>query len=186
MHLKLPVYFIFITLVYVLESCSILENDADSEIMDLNVNHYKATAFGEAPQLVYLVQEGAKIGGENWEYFYSDILEFDYEPGYVYRLKIKKEVVEDPPQDAAQYTYTLVSIRSKEKVPEDLTFEVRLKWGGHNFVTESNQAFSLLDQYNIDCSELCETLSRNLREEESVTGVFSHNSGNSLRLISLL
>lgn len=51
-----------------------------------------------------------------WEYFYGNIAGFDYEPGYEYVLRVKKEEVKNPPQDASSVKYTLVKVLSKEKV----------------------------------------------------------------------
>lgn len=53
---------------------------------------------------------------QQWEYFYGNIAGFDYEPGYEYVLRVKKEEVTNPPQDASSIKYTLVKVVSKEKV----------------------------------------------------------------------
>ena len=53
----------------------------------------------------------------NGELFYNEIEGFDYEDGYVYRLKIEREDLyygdAEPPQDAFRYRYRLVEVMRK-------------------------------------------------------------------------
>ena len=165
-------------------SCELIRDFEGAQITEMRMNHYKATGFGNFPQLVYLVQEGEEIGGEKWEYFYDEISGFDFEPGYIYQLRVKKEVVDDPPQDASRFRYILLDVRSKEKVSENSNFEIRLKWGGHNFVTNFNDIY-LLEEFPIDCNGLCENFFSLLEENDEVTGIFNHGQNSALKLISL-
>ena len=64
-------------------------------------------------------------GDETWSFFYGNIEGFDYEPGYEYVLKVRKEEVKNPPQDASSVKYVLVRIVSKvEKTSEGLPAEI--------------------------------------------------------------
>ncbi|MDX1542905.1 MAG: DUF4377 domain-containing protein [Christiangramia sp.] len=159
--------------------------NADFENLNMRINHFKQTGIGEALQLVYLVQEDEAIGGEQWTYMYDEILGFDYEPGYIYDLKVRKETVENPPQDASSARYILISVRSKKKVSEDETFEIKLKWGGSNFVTGSKNNYYLLDEYEIICTDLCEELIQKLQNKDEVNGTFVHGGNETLKLISI-
>lgn len=167
-------------------SCSVTaDKDNDPEVVDLRINHFKQTAFGVAPKLVFLVQEEGEIGGEEWSNFYDGIEGFEYEIGYVYDISVKKERVENPPQDASSIRYILQNVISKEKVDLNENFEIRLKWEETNFVNERDGAHFLLNQYKINCTEMCQDLAQGLENEEEVTGTFSHTPNNELKLISL-
>jgi|GEM_PF-521306 len=167
-------------------SCSLVGDEGDAtEIVNMRINHFQQTAFGSFPQLVLLVQEENEIGGEDWTNFYDQIEGFNYEPGFVYDVTVKKEQVENLPQDASSVKYILQSMMSKEKVAENVTFNIRLKWGGDIFVKSSGDSYSLMDEYMIFCSETCEDLSRDLENKEEVTGTFTHGDNNGLKLISV-
>ena len=167
-------------------SCSVTADvDNDEEVVDLRINHFKQTAFGVAPRLVFLVQESEEIGGEEWSYFYDGIEGIEYEIGYIYDISVKKERVENPPQDASSNRYILQKIISKEKVDSNENFEIRLKWEETNFVNERDGAHFLMNQYKIDCAEMCPDLSHSLENEEELTGTFSHGSNGELKLISI-
>ena len=86
--------------------------------IDMRVNSYTVECVGEMEGICLLVQEGDKIGGTDWEYFYyhDSIIGFDYEPGYIYMLRLKRKKIANPPQDGSSYEYELISIVSKEKV----------------------------------------------------------------------
>jgi len=71
--------------------------------------------MGVAPMQCLLVQENDSLIDDAWTFFYTNIEGFDYEPGYVYKLKIKKEHL-DPklvPADASSIKYSLIEIISK-------------------------------------------------------------------------
>ena len=87
----------------------------ESEI-NMMVNSYTVDCVGETEGTCLLVQEGDMIGTENWEnFFYSDSIEgFNYEPGYIYGLQVKKTEVENPPAGGSSIRYELVKIVTKE------------------------------------------------------------------------
>lgn len=152
----------------------------------MHVNHYKQTAFGEGPVLVMLVQEGDAIGTDKWNYFYDEIEGFDYHPGFVYDIQVRKKKVKNPPQDASSIKYTLVKVISQEAANPSEEFDIKLKWEGTNFVgMDGANQFSLLYQYNINCYDLCDDLKYALENEEAVTGTFLHDGDGSLKLVSL-
>ena len=63
-----------------------------------------------------------KEGQAEWEFFYSNIEGFNYEPGYEYVLEVKVDKVENPAADQSSLKYTLVKQISKEqKTSENLT-----------------------------------------------------------------
>src|SRR5262245_55387180 len=73
---------------------------------------------GVAEQLCLQVRETSEAA---WTNLHDAIVGFDYEPGYVYEIRIKEEAVANPPADASSIRRTLVSILSKTPVSASLT-----------------------------------------------------------------
>ncbi|TBW29381.1 DUF4377 domain-containing protein [Gramella sp. KN1008] len=151
----------------------------------MRINHFRQTGIGEGLHLVYLVQESEEIGGGKWSFFYDEIEGFDYELGYIYDLKVRKVEIENPPLDGSAVKYILVNVRSKEKAPANVSFDINLKNFGHSFITEHEDGPYLLYQYKIDCSNMCESLQSEIESKEIVTGTFFHGPDESLILHSL-
>jgi hypothetical protein len=51
-----------------------------------------------------------------WQYFYSDIEGFTFEPGFDYELRVREEKVANPPADGSSLRWTLVRVVSKQAV----------------------------------------------------------------------
>ncbi|MBC7922380.1 MAG: DUF4377 domain-containing protein [Ferruginibacter sp.] len=81
----------------------------------LRVNYYKTSCTGEGINECLLVQQDPLIGTDQWQYFYAPIEGFDYQPGFVYDLRVRTEQVENPPPDASSLRYILVKVVSKVK-----------------------------------------------------------------------
>lgn len=82
----------------------------------LTVASKQGDCVGVAPMKCLLVK---KDGQTDWEFFYSNIEGFIYEPGYEYVLEIKIEEVEHPAADQSSLKYTLVKEISKEEKTSD-------------------------------------------------------------------
>lgn len=95
---------------FIMGGCSCAETE------DMIVASQTRQCHGVGVQQCMLVKS---IVSQPWEFFYGNIEGFDYEPGYEYVLKVKKEKVENPPQDASSIKYTLVKMVSKEKRTSD-------------------------------------------------------------------
>lgn len=106
---------ILIILVMLVAGCSTTAQGVEE--IYLRVNSYTVDCVGEMEGKCLLVQEGDKIGTEEWEYFYYEdsIVGFDYEPGYIYNLVVKRTEIKNPPQDGSSFRYELVRIQSREK-----------------------------------------------------------------------
>ena len=90
-------------------------NHKDMDAVTYWVNSYRTPCVGVAPMECLQIRRGTS---EAWEMFYSKIEGFDFEPGYMYRIRVREERL-DPalvPADASSIRYTLVSI--EEKVPD--------------------------------------------------------------------
>ena len=67
---------------------------------------------GVAPQTCLLVRESPD---GDWTLFYDTISGFEFEPGYVYELRISEEEVENPPADASSLQWTLIEVVDKSR-----------------------------------------------------------------------
>ncbi|MBN2731818.1 MAG: DUF4377 domain-containing protein [Balneolaceae bacterium] len=179
-------FFAIASALLLLISCS----DQQPKITNLRVNHYQQTGVGAGPQLVYLVQEREDIGTEKWKFFYPPITGFEYELGYIYNLKVRKEKIENPPADGSSVNYMLEEVISKEKVANGISFSVRLKPTGYNnkpdFITgDKTNEFTLLHAIDIQCNNLCQQLAKELQTAEALTGTFQHVNSSTIKLIQL-
>ncbi len=91
------------------------------------VNSYKTHCVGVGPMSCLMVQETETIDYTKWESFFNKIEGFSYEPGYIYKLKVKTEELDpkDIPADASSLKYSLVKIISKDT---DLTLRINDTW----------------------------------------------------------
>lgn len=85
---------------------------------NMRVNHFTQACQGLYEGNCLLVQEGTEIGSDNWQLFYFEngIKDFEYEPGFVYDLKVNKIHIANPMQDASSIEYELVEIVNKRTV----------------------------------------------------------------------
>ncbi len=171
--------FIFICIL----SCSI----DDTEESNMRVDHFLETGYGVGPTLVMRVQEGRDIGSGNWTYHYGGIEGFDYEWGYTYDLKVKKEFVKNPPADGSSIRYILEEVALKQMVSEE--FEIYLKRSSHGdsfvYFDDGQSEYSLMEGISIDCSSLCDELEKILTLNEAVIGSFDHNESGGIILKQL-
>ena len=56
---------------------------------------------------------------QRWEFFYDGIRGFDFEPGFIYRLKVSLHERDEGIQDVGRYEYRLVEVLSKEEASVD-------------------------------------------------------------------
>jgi|SRR6478609_10761170 len=106
---------IFIFCVFLVFNFSCKEEKPNELMLRIKENKINCTGF-EGQTECYLVQQGNKIGSTDWEYFYDQIEDLSYQPGFVYTILVVKEVVKNPPQDSPNTKYTL--IKELSKVPQ--------------------------------------------------------------------
>lgn len=76
------------------------------------INNHEESCVGVAPQKCLLIKFNTV---DDWQYFYNTIEGFEYESGYFYKLKIKKQSIENPPADGSSLKYILVEIIEKSQ-----------------------------------------------------------------------
>ena len=89
------------------------------------VNSYRVDCVGVGPMKCMLVQKGETPEPGKWTNFYSKIEGFEYEPGFIYKLKVKEEQLENVPADASSIKYTLVEVLEKK---EDIKLALDGSW----------------------------------------------------------
>src|SRR5688500_9736276 len=88
--------------------------ESDRAIM--RINSYTETCIGErAGATCLLVQFDEHLDSDVWSYFNEPIEGFQYQQGYIYRLRVRKETIQDPPMDASSIRYILLDVLSKQK-----------------------------------------------------------------------
>lgn len=88
-------------------------SDANEQLKTIFVADHLEDCTGVGKQQCMLIRESAE---EQWTYLYQQIEGFNYEPGYLYQLKVEVSQVENPPADASSLRYVLKEILSKEPV----------------------------------------------------------------------
>lgn len=104
----LVIFFIFFTFLY---SCS------NSSKKIIYISDSKVNCTGVAPQKCLQIKEE---GQTDWTYFYGQIVDFDYEEGFFYKIKVEVIKVENPPADGSSLKYKLIEILDKSKTPLNL------------------------------------------------------------------
>ena len=92
----------------------ITPNEENIEL--LTIGPYTETCQGFIEQTCFLEFNEES---QEWEFFYESIQGFDYEPGYIYQLKVRLEDRGTDIQDVGRYAYHLVEVISKEAASVD-------------------------------------------------------------------
>lgn len=92
----------------------ITSNKENIEI--ITIGPYTETCQGFIEQQCYLEFNEER---QAWEFFYESIQGFDFEPGYIYKLKVRLEDRGTEIQDVGRYAYHLVEIISKSEASVD-------------------------------------------------------------------
>jgi heat shock protein HslJ len=90
---------------------------AAAVVRTLQVAPSRVECTGVGPQMCLQVRESAE---GSWTRLYDAIVGFEYEPGYLYEIRIREEAVANPPADGSSIRRTLVSILSKTPAPPSL------------------------------------------------------------------
>lgn len=103
--------------ILILSSCSMFRHHTNTQTMW--VNSFKKECVGVGPQQCLMIQHGDSLSND-WQFFYDRIQGFEYEPGFIYQLEVKKEVIstDQTPADASTIKYTLVKEISKKVDPK--------------------------------------------------------------------
>ncbi|HEY0022923.1 MAG TPA: DUF4377 domain-containing protein [Longimicrobium sp.] len=96
-----------------LSGCGILE-PTTGRLLTLHVGPQTVDCVGFVPQQCLLVKERPN---DEWTYFYGSIGGFDFEPGYLYVLQVRRRSIRNPPADGSSFEYHLIRVVSREPAP---------------------------------------------------------------------
>ena len=88
----------------------------DEHAETLIIGPYKVDCVGAFEQQCYLE---FNEDSQQWEFFYESIQGFDFEPGFIYTLKVRLEDRGTEIQDVGRYAYHLVEVLDKEAASVD-------------------------------------------------------------------
>jgi len=80
--------------------------------MALWVAPYRADCVGPLEQQCLLVSSDPD---EAWEYLFDGIDGFAFEPGYTWKLRVRRFQLADPPADGSVYRLVLVEVLEKKQ-----------------------------------------------------------------------
>ena len=83
-----------------------------SEVIEkiIYINGRTVPCTGVAPQQCWQVRESKS---DDWKLLYHGIKGFNYEQGYVYKLRVREEIIANPPADGSSREWVLVDIIEK-------------------------------------------------------------------------
>jgi heat shock protein HslJ len=99
-----------------LSTCENKTSEKNAETI-LYVNSSKVECTGVGKMQCLQIQESETLKPNDWKNFFGNIEGFEYEPGYIYKLSVKKENL-DPatvPADASTLKYSLVKVIEKNR-----------------------------------------------------------------------
>ncbi len=112
--LILPITLILFALTIGCEHAGSLITPDKENVEIITIGPYTQTCQGFIEQQCYLEFNEES---QEWHFFYESIQGFDFEPGYIYRLKVRLEDRGTEIQDVGRYAYHLVEVLSKEEAP---------------------------------------------------------------------
>ena len=114
----------------------------------------KVDCTGTSDQKCFLIRR-SQTG--NWIMHYQDIEGFDYELGFSYKIKVKKEKIKDSPLDVSTYRYVLVQVLEQRDMTDDLELNdllgkewilESLTWNGTQYGVEGQPPSLRFEQEN--------------------------------------
>jgi heat shock protein HslJ len=96
-----------------MSSCTEINQKPENETWWINSSKKECTV--EGPMSCLQIQKGEKINPNSWDFFYSGIQGFEYEPGNIYQIEVSVTDRAEPiPADASSKIYKLEKLISKE------------------------------------------------------------------------
>lgn len=121
MKMKRVLTILGIFLFFGLESCADKSHFSTKELKENEKIYWVAgtmvDCMGVAKMNCIQIQIGDKIEEGNWTLFYNDIDGFVYEPGYIYKLIVREEILpeENLPADVSNLQVSLVKVLEKKR-----------------------------------------------------------------------
>jgi hypothetical protein len=160
-------------------ACSADDDATEVSTVELFVNHYQTTNV--LSNLAFVVQEDDQIGSNKFTTL-GAIQDFDFEPGFTFRLLATKTVIKNSGTEARTATYQLDEILSKDAVAAGTRFGVTLSTevpgqGTVVFLQKRPDGnFYLGGEILIDCRSYCGNLQAISDQQLIADGIFSHGT----------
>ena len=108
--------YLILAILFFVVSCATQKANKSNEYIYW-VNSAKVQCEGVGAIQCLKVQKGDTLNSEEWKLFYSGIEGFDYQPGYIYKLKVSEEKIEkeNVPADASSIKYKLIKVIEKKQ-----------------------------------------------------------------------
>ena len=114
----------------------------DSTQKTIYVGPSLVDCVGVAPQKCMQVKESPE---SDYTLYYSQIDGFEFEEGYEYTLVVREEKIENPPADAPDRKWVLVSVESKTPAPVNPVVELPTQlYGLDGYLNEIGEKMSVL------------------------------------------
>lgn len=103
-------------LIFLNISCSDNKHEEDSRELIFTVASVRneKSNIEESPSYGYIFYI-KRANSTKWESFPYEILNFNYEEGYEYIIRVKETQIKNPPQDAPSVQYSFIELINKEK-----------------------------------------------------------------------
>lgn len=109
------IFLLFFLATIAASSC---EKESEKQTEIWWINSAKVDCTGVRPTTCFQIQKSKEIESGKWELFYDQIAGFEFEPGFIYELKVEVSKKNAPvPADASSLTYELIEVISKTQDP---------------------------------------------------------------------
>ena len=110
--------FAFQTTLLFLSACG---DGHDGHVEIITLGPYKKQCYGAHGERDCLMQYHREE--KRWGFFFDGVEGFDFEPGFIYTLKVRLEDRGPYIQDVGRYSYHLVEIIEKKKAPDNFNYD---------------------------------------------------------------
>jgi hypothetical protein len=148
-------------------------NENDSDVRYVYVNHYKSECYSWALSLCMQTRDNEN---DEWSYFYDQIAGFEYEWGYAYKLKVKTEEIENPPADGSSKKYALMEVVEKTRELTDTLFEISASRAVGLVAKESDGVYRIYDKQFSCTVDQCQSVDSLIAQEFLMLLEFHHPS----------
>ena len=109
-------YFLILGMLFFMVSCATHKANKSNEYIYW-VNSAKVPCEGVGAMQCLKIQKSDTLNSEEWKLFYSGIDGFDYQPGYIYKLKVREEKIDrkNLPADTSAIKFKLIKVLEKKQ-----------------------------------------------------------------------
>lgn len=179
---------LLIVILPLLFSCGADDASLTTEEVQILVEHYKTTSLLNGTAFII-----SEIGTETDPElkFRAQIANFNFEPGFTYRLNTTKEIIKNSGTNAKTFRFRSNGILDKVAVAPESEFRIPLiefvnGQGTVSFLRrQSDSTFILSNEIMIDCEFQCGDLHAAFDARTPILGTFRHGSDGSYVLKEL-